>query len=727
MKFAVVIGIVCSVAWAIGPSFAGEQPAVLAELTPFEQQAVAGLERARAGDADALLALAVVASGNRRDQATFEKYRVRVHAFVAEVKPLLEAAPSPRARADRLHREMHRTFLSVGKAKAPPGPSLAPKTEGKPPNGYRADQSQLTELFETGHYNCASSALLYLLLARYFDLQGWAMSVPGHVFTELELPGGERVEVETTAALGGFGVTHDAKFYAESAEFLKVRNLPAMTLEDYRKRERLTPIEFVGRSMVLQHTGADRMDALNRDRLQELASVTDPTIRLLALGRLTRFVNAGNSGLGTDPAAAGRLLDRAWADLVGIERRWPNDEEISRMFSSARVWRAGVLRHRQQHNEATQILEAVLATTQGRPDAWKPVVRSALWGLYTTAKHHADAGRFEVATQLVERSATRFRQEAQARAWAQSIYTQWTQSHIKAERWKEALEIHHRGQSWMPADDPTARVESERLAANLYVQLSQQAEVSEQWDTALAHAQSAMDASTHAEDQAMARRVRASVFLAWSQAQIGRAEWTQGVATLQRGLEATTDGTDADRLRHAKARAYLVWGNHQYRAEQWPEAVKLYRTALSIPNQADVSDHARQNLVNVYVAWGSEQAAAKQWERAFELLDQGFALDPAEPDRVALRNVAAHAHWSRAVDLVAAEQYAKGIETYKRALEMCDDPTKRSQLGANVVSVYLNWAESRRAAGAGAEARSILARCAADRPDAAACRVGSGP
>jgi hypothetical protein len=60
-------------------------------LTPFEIRTLLDAEKAKAGDPDALLALALVASGNVRDSAVFLKHKDRIVRFIAGIRPDIDA------------------------------------------------------------------------------------------------------------------------------------------------------------------------------------------------------------------------------------------------------------------------------------------------------------------------------------------------------------------------------------------------------------------------------------------------------------------------------------------------------------------------------------------------------------------------------------------------------------------------------------------------------------
>ena len=227
-------------------------------LTPPEEAALSGLEAARRGDAHALLALAIAASGDRRDAASYAAYQQRVDQFVAAIRPTIAAAPDEWHRGYELHRAMHRTFFAGGTTEL---------------GGYVFEQARVTGIFADGHYNCLSSTMLFLVLARSFDLPVRAAVVPTHAFVELGKPGGKLIDIETTSATG-FDWVHDARFFREQAAgWSGRRGLRPTTLEEYRHRAVLEPHRLMALAMLDAHSGAGAPD---RDRLDELAGVVDP-------------------------------------------------------------------------------------------------------------------------------------------------------------------------------------------------------------------------------------------------------------------------------------------------------------------------------------------------------------------------------------------------------------------------------------------------------------------
>jgi hypothetical protein len=226
-------------------------------LTAPEAAALRGVEAARAGDAGALLALGLMASGDARDEATYAEARRRIDKFVADVRAAIQGAADDWHRGWELNRAMHRVFFGGERSEL---------------GSYVFEQAHLTKIFATGKYNCLSSAVLYVVLARQFGLPVRAVSVPTHVFVELGTPGGKIIEVETTSDKG-FDWVHDARFYREdAATWSGNRGLRPVTFEEYQARRILEPYQLMALAMRDGRAGSNEED---RKRLLEAAAIVD--------------------------------------------------------------------------------------------------------------------------------------------------------------------------------------------------------------------------------------------------------------------------------------------------------------------------------------------------------------------------------------------------------------------------------------------------------------------
>ena len=241
-------------------------------LTPPEIAATRGIPAARSGDAHALLALALAASGDHRDAASHADFTARVDRFVAGLRPTMAAAPDDWHRGYELNRAMHRQLFGGERTDL---------------GSYAFEQARLTGVFTSGHYNCLSSALLYVVLARAFGLPVRAVVVPTHVFVEMGQPGGKIIEIETTSDTG-FDWVHDQRFYKEdAASWSGNRGLRPVTWDEYQHRKVIEPYQLVALAMRDGRSG----DEKDRPRLRELASLVDPEDVEIERERLQLTIN----------------------------------------------------------------------------------------------------------------------------------------------------------------------------------------------------------------------------------------------------------------------------------------------------------------------------------------------------------------------------------------------------------------------------------------------------
>ena len=258
---------------AVRPGYGNAELHTWYPLTAPELAAVRGLDLAKRGDAHSLLALAILASGDKRDDASYAAYQKRVDDFVAQIRPTVEKADDWH-KGYELNRAMHRVFFTG--------------TKHGDLGSYELEQNRLTGILDRGNYNCISSAMLYAVLARSFDLPVRGVVVPTHAFIELGLPGAKTLEVETTIDTG-YDWVHDAKFYdTASAKWAADRGLPAVTLADYKARTILEPYVLMAHGMV-DESGRDQRTDEEVGRLRELANIVDPESEVDAEARVNIY------------------------------------------------------------------------------------------------------------------------------------------------------------------------------------------------------------------------------------------------------------------------------------------------------------------------------------------------------------------------------------------------------------------------------------------------------
>ena len=242
-------------------------------LTAAEADALRAVAAARSGDARALASLAIMASGDRRAAADYQTIHERIDRFVSEVRPSVEGAQDDWHRGYELHRAMHRVLF---------------KSQGNGLDRYELNQSRLTTIFDTNRYNCISSAMLFTVLARNFSMPVRGVSVPTHAFSQLDLPDGKVLEIETTSNTG-FDHVHDERFYREgAAQWSSSRGLAPVTFEQYQGRKLLEPYQLMALGMLNQ---AALLQGKAQARLGEAAAFVDPRNNEAARMRLQLYVN----------------------------------------------------------------------------------------------------------------------------------------------------------------------------------------------------------------------------------------------------------------------------------------------------------------------------------------------------------------------------------------------------------------------------------------------------
>ena len=230
-------------------------------LTAPEVLALQGVEKAKAGDPHALLALAILASGAPRDAAAYDTYERRLDSFVTDARPFVDGATDDWHHGYELNRAMHRALFTGG--------------GGGELGSYELNQSRVAGIFDTGRQNCISSAMLFSVLARSFGIPVRGVLVPTHAFIEMGPPGGKTLEVETTSATG-FDLVHDERFFREgAAKWSSSRGLRPVTLEEYEHRQVVEPYRLMADGMA-QQAGRSTSSKEDKYRLMEAAAAVDP-------------------------------------------------------------------------------------------------------------------------------------------------------------------------------------------------------------------------------------------------------------------------------------------------------------------------------------------------------------------------------------------------------------------------------------------------------------------
>jgi len=234
----------------------GNSPLPLwSQLTDIETATLTGITNARRGDSNSLLAFYILASGDVRTRSDYQAIMQQVQTWLTNLPASIQDQRDTAKQAEALLHAMHAEFFL--------------QDDGSGISGYSLDQTQITRIFATKHYNCISSALLYLVLAEHYGLNVDGVLMPSHAFVQLTLPSGKRVDIETTTP-NGYDIKHDEEFYAGEADWFIERQLLPPSYDDYLSREIISPFQLGLEDMWSQHSDATRMGYIDRSRLAEI-------------------------------------------------------------------------------------------------------------------------------------------------------------------------------------------------------------------------------------------------------------------------------------------------------------------------------------------------------------------------------------------------------------------------------------------------------------------------
>jgi hypothetical protein len=151
-------------------------------------------------------------------------YMRRIRAAATELQLSPELPASGRERAEYILAFTHKKFLKT----------------------YSFNQTRLDTLLSNGRYNCVSSAVLYMILAKSAGLDVSGVMTKDHAFASVHI-NGETIDVETTNPYG-FDPGSRREFHDQ---FGKLTGFAYVPSRSYRDRTAISPIELV--SLILSN------------------------------------------------------------------------------------------------------------------------------------------------------------------------------------------------------------------------------------------------------------------------------------------------------------------------------------------------------------------------------------------------------------------------------------------------------------------------------------------
>lgn len=570
-------------------------------LTPTEREIFALAANGSLNNAD-FVSIALLASGVT-DPVVRSDYRARVDALATAAREVLDMSAPPAESGAELLRWLHDRALT---------------------GGYEEGQTNLSEVLDSGVFNCVSSAVLYNAVAGQLGFDVRAIEVPDHAFS-IVYDGLDHMDVETTTP-DGFNPRRDR--VAEFEALTGFRYIPQSN--KFKRRE----IDAAGLASLIYYNHG--VTHLREGRYPEAlfanfrAMSLDPdfasaaTNALAALGRWSStLADEGNWIDATDVAAVGVRLapdDRGLrATQKAIWQKWA--------FSEADAGRA---------TEALAVLNAALRETG---DDGFVGMRSAV--LTRPAEALIRAGNWQVA--LDQTTAADGILDSNARAdlddWRSTVFRRWANILLDERQFPQALDVLSRGIETYPDD--------RRLDRSVRYLAQEWARGSVAYRDGLNALRTVTSAvpSVHGLDDVTEAFVRRHVRSGLESVSLDSALADAAEASPLIGPELAAD---------LGAHVYEAYGHAEIDAQDWARAAEIYALGRqAYPDGSLLARNAR------YVAQEWQRAANREGgvaaledvQTALKALFPEFAVDPGFGEDEIVRQINAAV---RSGDYVAA-------------------------------------------------------------------------
>jgi len=419
------------------PGYGNEQLHTWWPITSTEAEVLAGAERARQGDAHALLAFGIFASADARDEASYARYARRFDAFVTTQHDAITNATDDPKRGDLLNRAMHTTFLTGSPNKS--DPKLG---------AYELDQARVSQIFEQGHYNCVSSAMLYVALARAFSLPVRAAITETHAFVEFG-PDDSQLDVETTNA-NGFGEVHDEKFFRDAAkDWSSSHGLKPYSMDEYKKREIVPPYVLFAREMWDKRVVNDE----TQGRLAEAATLLAPDDPDTVHNRMALYSNEAN-WLFEHKAFRTilRMIEIVSPFVSSVPDRFPKNEKLLASVAWLMWHNAKALAVVNRGDEATAIASDVYDRVQPTWPEATSLKHNLLWIMADRMTELDTKHEYEKSLAVIEKHITACHDDSVCLNNLYLTFDGWCVHYQLAQDWPNAKKVMEKCISLLPDD-----------------------------------------------------------------------------------------------------------------------------------------------------------------------------------------------------------------------------------------------------------------------------------
>ncbi len=199
---------------------------VWSKLTPYESWVISGDHITLKKQ----LALSLLLTDAIRTEKEYLQIEQKVKQFIKAVTPKIDDTDVHQKKGKILFSEMQSFFY----------PSVQ-----KNRSQYILDHSSLKELITQGHYGTNSSALLFTLLADYFDLNPEVVVMPTHNYIQISSNPDSIITIEPTAP-NGYNVLHNAQYYSDvDSVWFSKRGLLAASADDVSQKKIMNVVDLI--------------------------------------------------------------------------------------------------------------------------------------------------------------------------------------------------------------------------------------------------------------------------------------------------------------------------------------------------------------------------------------------------------------------------------------------------------------------------------------------------
>ena len=643
------------------------------EAALFAKAHAAPLDPAEFAEA-ALLASGVLDGAQRR------AYLAKIDDLERKARPVVEAKGTVEEKGAELLRWLHAGPMS---------------------KGYLAHQTDLSAIFDTGRFNCVSSATLYNLLAVRFGLDARAIEVPDHAFS-IVYAGTRHMDVETTNA-DGFNPARNPAAVEKFQKTTGFRYIPDAHRDQRREvgAAGLAAIIYYNHGVMLGEAKRYPEALLSYFRAMsldaEFASAVKNALAVLAnwsgelakTGAYEEALNVAATGLALAPKDAALVNNHAyvwseWAkSLISAGKR---DEALAVLkradaaipdgrFLSMQAW--VYIQPGEEQAKANRWAEALAATEPGLARLeGKPLEDLRDWRVNLQLRwivSAIEAKKFEEAAGAIDQAVAAAPKEARFRRNAAFLAQEWMKHALKTEGAPQALQVGRALVARWPGDAEVAKTAGQHVRREAQV-LAEGGKREE----ALAAVEAGKDLLGPKE----VREVRVFVWDGWAKDLIKGGAWADAADVYVRALA----DVPADPLLVNNV-AFLAqeWTKAAYAAGGDAEAAKvaqeLAKRFPTLPAVAKTGGQQVRRVVNDLVKKG-------EFEAALAALDAGSGRLEKEGDAKEL-SFFVHDNWAKR--LYSGGEWTKAADVYAKALARFPDD---GRVKGNIGFLAQEWAKA---------------------------------